>query len=78
MLDRVEGAAERVISSVSLLEAGIVIRARLGAAAVPVLYQLVEELGTVVVPFVGLRARAAIDRSGPLNDFFPIRGLAEL
>jgi ribonuclease VapC len=64
LLDRIEAAAERVISSVSLLEAGTVLRARLGAAAVPVFHQLVEELGAEVVPFDGLQARAAIAAFG--------------
>jgi ribonuclease VapC len=64
LLDRVEAAAERVISSVSLLEAGMVLRARFGPAAIPVFYQLVEELGTDVVPFDGLQARAAIAAFG--------------
>ncbi len=64
LLDRIEAAAERVISSVSLLEAGTVLRARLGAAAIPVLHQLVEELETEVVPFDGLQARAAIRAFG--------------
>ncbi len=49
---------------VSLLEAGIVIRARLGAGAVFVFYQLVEELGVDVVPFDGPQARAAIAAFG--------------
>ena len=34
LLNEIEAAAERIISSVSLLEAGMVLRARLGADAV--------------------------------------------
>jgi ribonuclease VapC len=64
LVDRIEAAAEPVVSSVSLLEAGMVLRARLGAAAIPVFYQLVEELGAQVVPFDGLQARTAIAAFG--------------
>lgn len=60
LMDEIEAAPERVISSVALLEAGIVLRARLGETAVPVLYQLVRELGCEVVPFDGVQARLAI------------------
>jgi ribonuclease VapC len=64
LLDRIEAAAERVISSVSLLEAGMVLRAPLGPAAVPVLYELIEELGVEVIAFDGAQARAAITAFG--------------
>jgi ribonuclease VapC len=64
LLDRIEPAAERVISSVSLLEAGMVLRARLGPAAVPVLYRLVAELGLELIAFDGAQARAAIAAFG--------------
>lgn len=64
LLDRIEAAHERVISSVSLLEAGMVLRARLGAAAIPVFHQLIEELGAEVVPLDGPQARAAIAAFG--------------
>ena|SRR5271168_370371 len=64
LLDQIEAAPERVISSVSLLEAGMVLRARLGAAAISVLYQLVEELGIEAIPFDGPQARAAIAAFG--------------
>ena len=64
LLDEIEASAGRVISSVSLLEAGIVLRARLGETAVPLLYQLVEELGSEVVPFDGIQARMAIAAFG--------------
>jgi ribonuclease VapC len=60
LLDSLERAGERVVSSVSLLEAGIVLRARLGAAALPLLYQLVHELGIKVVPFDENQAKLAI------------------
>jgi ribonuclease VapC len=64
LLDEIEAAPERVISSVSLLEAGMVLRARLGESAVPLLYQLVEELGCEVVPFNGMQARLGIAAFG--------------
>ena len=64
LLDRIEPAAERVISSVSLLEASMVLWARLGPAAVPVLYRLVAELGLELIAFDGSQARAAIAAFG--------------
>jgi len=64
LLDEIEAASGRFISSVSLLEAGMVLRARLGESAVPLLYQLVEELGSEVVPFNGMQARLGIAAFG--------------
>jgi ribonuclease VapC len=64
LLEQVEAAPNRVISSVSLLEAGIVLRARLGENALPLLHQLIEELGGEVAPFDVLQARLAIAAFG--------------
>jgi ribonuclease VapC len=64
LLDALETAADRVLSSVSLLEAGMVLRARLGENAVALLNQLVEELATGVVPFDEAQARLAIAAFG--------------
>jgi len=64
LLDEIESAPGRVISSVSLLEAGMVLRARLGERAIPLLYQLVEELGAEVVPFDGMQARLGVAAFG--------------
>ena len=64
LLDEVEAAPRRLISSVSLLEAGMVLRARLGEGAVPLLYQLVEELGSEIVPFNDMLARLGIAAFG--------------
>ena len=64
LLDALESASDRALSSVSLLEAGIVLRARLGGAALPLLYQLVEELVSEVVPFDEIQARLAIAAFG--------------
>jgi ribonuclease VapC len=64
LLDAIAQAARRMISSVSLLEAGMVFRARLGEASVPLLYDLVEELGTEVVPFDEAQARLAVAAFG--------------
>src|ERR1700678_1544349 len=64
LLDRIEAATERAISSVSLLEAGMVLRARLGPAAAPVLNELIEELGVEAIAFDGAQARAAIAAFG--------------
>lgn len=60
MLRAIERAPKRIIASVSLLEAGIVLRARSGAKAVPLLYDLVEGLGAEVAPFDGAHAKIAI------------------
>ncbi|MGC9971806.1 MAG: type II toxin-antitoxin system VapC family toxin [Bryobacteraceae bacterium] len=64
LLDALEPAGDRIISSVSLLEAGMVLRARLGAAALTLLYQLVDELVSEVVPFDENQARLAITAFG--------------
>jgi ribonuclease VapC len=64
LLDAIEAAAGRIISAVSLLEAGTVLRARLGETALPFLYRLVEELGSEVVPFDEMQARLAITAFG--------------
>jgi ribonuclease VapC len=59
-----DNATTRELSSVSLLEAGIVLRARRGAQALPSLYKLVEELGCEIVPFDAAQAKAAIAAFG--------------
>jgi ribonuclease VapC len=64
LLEAIEGAASRILSSVSLLEAGMILRARLGESAPPLLYQLVEELGVDVVPFDEIQVRQAIAAFG--------------
>lgn len=64
LLDAMEAPRGRVLSSVSLLEAGVVLRARLGQAALPLLYQLVDELVSEVVPFDETQARLAIAAFG--------------
>jgi ribonuclease VapC len=55
-----QSAATRIISSVSLLEAGIVLRAREGQMGVPKLYGIVEELGIETAVFDEAQARAAV------------------
>ena len=64
LLDAIEKASERIVSSVSLLEAGIVLRARLGETSPSLLYQLVEELVSEIVPFDEIQARLAIAAFG--------------
>ncbi len=49
-----------VLSSVSLLEAGMVLRARIGTQSVQDLYDLVLELDCEIVPFDVSQAKAAI------------------
>jgi ribonuclease VapC len=56
----IERAPIRIIASVSLLEAGIVLRARWGAKAVPLLYDLVDELGVEVADFAEAHAKIGI------------------
>jgi ribonuclease VapC len=55
-----DGAATRELCTVSLLEAGIVLRARIGTQSLPSLFALVEELGCEIVPFDEAQAKAAI------------------
>jgi ribonuclease VapC len=64
LLDALETAVDRVLSSMSLLEAGMVLRARLGEGAVGLLYQLVDDLVSEVVPFDETQARLAIAAFG--------------
>ena len=64
LLDSLQSAAERIISSVSVLEAGVVLRARSGEASVPLLYELIGELAADVEPFDVAQARAAIAAFG--------------
>jgi ribonuclease VapC len=52
------------MSSISLLEAGIVLRARNGEAALVLLYQLVSELVSEIIPFDEAQARTAITAFG--------------
>jgi ribonuclease VapC len=64
LLDALETSRDRVLSSMSLLEAGMVLRARLGERGVSLLYQLVDELVSEVVPFDEVQARQAIRAFG--------------
>jgi ribonuclease VapC len=60
LLDRL-GAGERlVISSVSILEASMVLRARKGPRGLSVLYEFVDSIKAEVVPFDQIQARLAI------------------
>jgi ribonuclease VapC len=62
--DSVRQAHAQVISSVSLLEAGIVLRARVGEEAPAHLYQLMQELEIEIVPFDETQARRAVAAFG--------------
>jgi len=64
MLDALGSMDNRILSSISLLEAGMVLRARNGETAVALLYQLVSELITEIVPFDEAQARLAIQAFG--------------
>jgi len=52
------------MSSVSLLEAGIVLRARMKARSAESLYSLVEDIDCRVIPFNEAQAKAAIASFG--------------
>jgi ribonuclease VapC len=52
------------MSSVSLLEAGIVLRARMRERSAESLYTLVEEIDCRVIPFTEAQAKAAIAAFG--------------
>lgn len=64
LLDAIQAEPGRLLSSVSLLEAGMIVRARLGETAVALLYQLVDELATEIVPFDETQAKLAIAAFG--------------
>ena len=55
-----DAAATLELCAVSLLEAGIVLRVRKGAEALPALLNLIEEIGCEIVPFDAAQAKAAI------------------
>lgn len=67
LLDAIERAAKRAISSVSLLEAGIVLRARLGGRASGLLQELMEAIGGEIVTFDESQANLAIAAFGRLS-----------
>jgi len=60
LLLAIKEASVRKLSSVSLLEAGIVLQARIGAHFAPSLYNLLEEIDCEIVPFDVPQAKAAI------------------
>jgi ribonuclease VapC len=64
LLAAIEHSTSRELSSVSLLEAGIILRSRLGEKSVPLLYRLVQELACEVVPYDEPQAKAAIAAFG--------------
>lgn len=64
LLDALETAADRVLRSMALLGAGMVLRARLGESAAGLLYQLVDDLVSEVVAFDEAQARLAVAAFG--------------
>lgn len=60
VLEAIEGEPTRVISSVSLLESGIVLRDRSGAPIVAMRHALLTALGIEVIAFDEVQARLAI------------------
>jgi ribonuclease VapC len=64
LLRAAAGAARRVVSAVSLLEAGMVLRARSGEAAPPLLFALIDGLACEVAAFDRPQAERAIAAFG--------------
>lgn len=64
LLEAAKAARTRHLSSVSMLETGVVLMARLGTQALPRLDRLVEDLGCEIVPFDAAQAKAAIGAFG--------------
>jgi ribonuclease VapC len=60
LLEVIEGETTRLISSVSVLESGIVLRARAGAHILTLMHALLAELGVQVIAFDEVQARLAI------------------
>jgi ribonuclease VapC len=60
LVELIERARQRAVSSVTLLEAGMVLRARLGQNGVPVLYEFLERTESEIVPFDQVQARLAL------------------
>jgi ribonuclease VapC len=64
LLVTLKQASARYLCSVSLLEAGMVLRARMKAQSAESLYSLVEDLGCRIIPFDEAQAKAAIAAFG--------------
>jgi ribonuclease VapC len=60
LLAAMEAAKIRLISTMTLLESGMVLRARMGQKAVGLLYQFVDAVISEVVPFDEAQARLAL------------------
>ncbi len=60
VLEAIEGEPSRAISSVSVLECGIVLRARAGTSIVAMMHALLAELGVQVTAFDEVQARLAM------------------
>jgi ribonuclease VapC len=83
LLRAAAAARTRIVSAVSLLEAGMVLRARAGEAALPLLYEFIDGLACEVVAFDQPQAKRAVyalatERHEPIlaigNDF-PATGI---
>jgi ribonuclease VapC len=64
LLTALKQTSARAMSSVSLLEAGIVLRARMRARSAESLYSMVEDTDCRVIPFDEAQAKAAIAAFG--------------
>jgi ribonuclease VapC len=64
LLNVLKQGSARAMSTVSLLEAGIVLRARMKSRSAESLYSLVEDIDCRVIPFNEAQAKAAIAAFG--------------
>jgi ribonuclease VapC len=64
LLDIIRKAPVRIISSVSMMEVGLVVRARLHKDAAASVFRLVEALGIEVQPFTEDQAGVAVEAFG--------------
>jgi ribonuclease VapC len=61
LVEKLAGAPYLGISAATLAETGIVLTARLGSNATPLLARMVQELGAAVIPFGDDHWREAVD-----------------
>ena len=64
LLRHIESALTRLLSAVSFLETGMILRARLGERSLPVLNHLLDELGLEIVAFDAEQSRRAVAAFG--------------
>jgi len=60
LLERLWGATVRAVGAPTLAESGIVLTARAGETALPLLHHFLDAFGVVIVPFDGRHAQEAV------------------